>query len=329
MITLTSCPGCSHDRLIPALPGSGRSDNSLGRLLGRPLPIDINGFDLAAHAKSAWSVCGNCGLMFAANRPDAQGLESWYPPLFQLSEERGYNTWPLPPNYIEGKRRAAAQLFERLNKTGIFEGAKTLIHFRTGPGHFLESVRRAYPHLDAYGLEYFEHPARHAKQLMGESRVAQISTPEPKHPFPVKRFDVIVANHFLTHAHEPKAFLAYLRSILSDTGTLVITNELDHALSFKSLTAYPRGLNFFHKQLFTRATLIPFLASCGFSSIDISEAPGKTPKYIMLLCRKAAEVPQAPQDSKPPLALIRGWRWKHRAYRTFRFAIDPARRLLR
>jgi SAM-dependent methyltransferase len=296
MITLTSCPGCSHDRLIPALPGSGRSDNSLGRLLGRPLPIDINGFDLAAHAKSAWSVCGNCGLMFAANRPDAQGLESWYPPLFQLSEERGYNTWPLPPNYI---------------------------------GHFLESVRRAYPHLDAYGLEYFEHPARYAKQLMGESRVAQISTPEPKHPFPVKRFDVIVANHFLTHAHEPKAFLAYLRSILSDTGTLVITNELDHALSFKSLTAYPRGLNFFHKQLFTRATLIPFLASCGFSSIDISEAPGKTPKYIMLLCRKAAEVPQAPQDSKPPLALIRGWRWKHRAYRTFRFAIDPARRLLR
>jgi SAM-dependent methyltransferase len=327
-ILLDHCPACNHDGIIEALPQAMTSDNSLGRLLKNGAKLALPGFDLAAHRRSRWSVCSHCALIFARSRPSPEGLSLWYPPLFQLSEERGYNTAPLPQAYLAGKRQSAEKLFRQIDAQGVLAQAKSLIHFRTGPGHFLDMVRKKYSQIEVYGLEYFEHPAAYAKELVGEDRVAQISTPEPEHPFPVQKFDVIVANHFLTHAHEPRKFLDYLRSILSEQGTLIVYNELDHDRSLRSMTAYPRGLNFFHKQLFTRPSLLAFLKSCGFEPQDISAAAlGRPSKYITLFCKPAAA--KQPQRGEPGKAakLLRSWFRKHRLYRSFRFVIDPARRL--
>lgn len=312
------------------LPPELASDNSLHRLLDETSGIRFSGFDLHANAKSDWSVCEYCALMFARNRPSPARLAEWYPVLFQISEERNYNTAQLPQKYLEGKKRSGEKLFKLLDKHGIFAGARSLIQFRTGPGFFPYAARQAYPHLDVYGLEYFEHPANHAAKLLGSDRVARISEPEPSHSFDAGPFDVIVANHFLTHAHEPRKFLEYLRSILGDNGTLVLMNEIDHALSFQSMKAYSRGLNFFHKQLFTRDTLASFVGSCGFTATDISAEPdGKKPKEITLLCRKAP--PAAPPRGRPSeaSALFRAWRRKSRLYSKLRFVIDPSLKLIR
>ena len=326
---LDQCPGCGHGEILAAFPGGPASDNSLGRLLKRADAPALPGFNLAAHARSEWSVCGHCALMFARSRPQADGLEAWYPPLFQLSEERGYNTAPLPQTYIDGKRRGAEKLFQDFDALGLFAGATSLIHFRTGPGHFLDIVRRKYPALEVYGLEYFEHPAAFAQSLVGSNRVARISAPEPVSPFPVQRFDLIIANHFLTHAHEPRKFLGYLRGLLSDTGTLVLYNELDHDLSFASMTAYPRGLNFFHKQLYTRSSLNAFVRSCGFAPEEISKPKnGKPSKYITLRCTPADPAPAPASEPEHALRLLRTWRRKHRLYRALRWVIDPVRRLI-
>lgn len=326
VVRLGACPCCGHGELRAILPAKLASDNSLGRLLGKDLGPALSGFDLRANAKSDWSVCEYCALIFARNRPSSAKLADWYPILFQISEERNYNTAQLPTAYIENKKRGAEKLFQQLDAHGIFAGARSLIQFRTGPGHFLDIARQSYPHLDVYGLEYFEHPAKYAAQLLGSDRIARISLPEPTHPFDAGPFDVVVANHFLTHAHEPRKFLEYLKSILSDKGTLVLMNELDHARSLKSMTAYSRGLNFFHKQLFTRDTLRSFIRSCGLTATDISvDRKGKKAKEVMLLCRKGP--PEAPQRGRPSdaAALFRSWRLKNRFYMKLRFVIDPIR----
>jgi SAM-dependent methyltransferase len=329
-ILLEACPACGHGELLRAFPDTLASDNSLGRLAGKRGVPEFPGFDVREHLLSLWSVCGHCALMFARRRPSSARLAEWYPPLFQLSEERGYNTAPLPESYLRGKREGAEKLHRLLGRHGVFAGAKSLIHFRTGPGHLLDAVKRGHPEIDVYGLEYFEHPANHAKTLVGADKVKRIAEPEPANPFPLNRFDVIIANHFLTHAHEPVAFLRYLRGLLSETGKLVIYNELDHALSFRSMTAYPRGLNFFHKQLFTRASLDAFVRAQGLEPVEIDTAPdGKRPKYIMLLCSPANATSVASGDAKAALSLIRSWRQNHRLYRTLRFVIEPVRRALR
>lgn len=328
MHSLSNCPACERADMQPVFKGL-KDDNTLARLVGEPLPFGLPGFDLAAHATSDWHVCKHCALLFAKNRPDAAGLEKWYPQLFQYSEERNYNVAPLPTAYLEGKAKAARKFFSELDGHEIFAAAKSLMHFRTGPGDFLVEAKNKYPHLNVYGLEYFEHPAAHARSMLGHDKVEIISLPEPKHGFDRTHFDVVVANHFLTHAHDPRKLMAYFRTILSDNGTLIIYNELDHDLSLKSMTAYARGLNFFHKQLFSRNSLLPFVEACGFAVEDISIRKNeKLPKYVTLLCRKATPKPMPQGDHVTALKLLQSWRRKHLFYKFGKPVIDPIRRLV-
>jgi SAM-dependent methyltransferase len=328
MLSLSNCPACDQSHMRPAFSGR-KPDNTLARLAGKPLPFALPGFDLEIHATSNWQVCEHCALIFAKNRPNSKGLEKWYPQLFQYSEERNYNTATLPQSYLDGKAKSALELLGTINSHNILAAAKSLIHFRTGPGHLLAEAKKQNPALDVYGLEYFEHPAAYARTLVGNDRIATIQLPEPKHPFAVTSFDVVIANHFLTHAHDPRALVAYFRTILADTGTLVLYNELDHDLSLKSMTAYARGLNFFHKQLFTRRTLVGFLQACGFSVEDIStDKNGKQPKYITLLCRKAKAQPMQEGNAAQALQLLQSWQRKHTFYKFGKPLIDPIRRLV-
>jgi SAM-dependent methyltransferase len=328
MHSLIKCPACDHSEMHSVFSGHA-PDNSLARLAKKPLPFLLPGFDVIAHAVSDWHVCRHCALLFAKNRPDVKGTSNWYPQLFQHSEERSYNTPELPLAYVEGKARSSKEFLNFLGQHDLFKHAKSLIQFRTGPGHLLSEAEKQYPGLDVYGLEYFEHPAAYARTLVGKEKIAVIDVPEPKHPFALRTFDVIIANHFLTHAHDPRALMTYFRSILSDAGTLVIYNELDHDLSLKSMTAYARGLNFFHKQLFTRKTLIGFVQACGFAVEEIIAAgPAKKRKYITLLCRKAE--PHAIPKGNPAEAakLLQSWRRKHRFYKFAKPLIDPVRKLM-
>lgn len=328
MHSLSNCPACDSTNLQLVF-STWTGDNTLARLVDKPLPFALPGFDLPAHATSAWHICRHCALLFARNRPDAAGLAQWYPQLFQYSEERSYNTATLPQSYLDGKAKAARALLADIEPYGVFTNAKSLVQFRTGPGHFLAEAKANHPGLDVYGLEYFEHPAAYARTLVGDDRIEIISLPEPRPRFARKTFAVVVANHFLTHAHDPKVLMANFRDILSDDGTLVLYNELDHDLSLKSMTAYARGLNFFHKQLFSRATLLPFVESCGFAVKDISvRKNGKLPKYVTLLCQKAASKPMPKGDATAALKLLQSWRRKHTLYRFGKPVIDSIRKLV-
>jgi SAM-dependent methyltransferase len=305
-------------------------DNTVARLIGKPLPIELPGFDLEAHATSNWSVCMHCALMFAANRPDLDKLPNWYPQLFEYSEERNYNTEVIPDSYLAGKAKAAKTLFADMQANHVLNGSARLIHFRCGPGHLLKYASDARLGLDVFGLEYFEHPANHAKQLVGDDRIAIIDVPDPVQPFGNRRFEVIVSNHFLTHAHNPAKLLRYYHQLLAEDGKLVIYNEQDHDLSLKSMTAYGRGINFFHNQLFTADTLSRFLLAHGFKSRVISTAkPGKKQKYATLLCTKVVAEPMRRGKPERALALLRSWRRKHRLYQATRPVVDPVRKLLR
>ena len=328
MYSLTHCPACNSNSIDPVFPGL-RGDNTLFRLLGKTLPFALSGFNLKRHATSEWSSCGHCALLFARNRPKPDGLADWYPKLFQISEERNYNQSELPVSYLEGKAQSAQLLLDNLNSHNVLSGARNLIQFRTGPGHLLALAKQQMPTLEVFGLEYFEHPAAYARKLIGNERIQIIDLPEPKHGFDVGKFDVVISNHFLTHAHDPKALMTYYKSILASEGKLLLFNELDHDLSLRSMTAYRRGLNFFHKQLFTRHSLIAFVESCGFDVKDISKNnKGKMPKYITLLCTHSSAKPIPSADVNAARKLLRSWRRKHLFYRFAKPVIEPVRRLL-
>ena len=327
---LSHCPCCGHAHFSTPVVNFQVSDNSLGSLLSGRKSADLPGFDLAAFSRVGWSVCGHCATIFARRRPVLAGQPGWYVPLFQLSEERNYDTYPLPAAYLAGKQKSAAKLFDTLDRAGVFASQRSVLHLRCGPGYLLQLIGGRLPDAKLYGLEYFVNPARCAREILPRARIAAITGPEPVVSFARQKFDLIIVNHFLTHANDPSAYVDYLKTLLADGGQIVFYNELDHALSLKSMSAYPRGLNFFHKQLFNRNTLSGFLKSRGLSVADVDSTSGaKPPKYIAVVCRKGEARPMPPGDSQAAVQLLENWSKKSRFYARTKWAIKPMRKLIR
>jgi SAM-dependent methyltransferase len=310
---LKQCPACKSTALAPAFASESPAHNSLSRL-GNDLPPGIDPAFLKAFNKIHWSICKDCGLIFAGLRPAGAGNSAWYLPLFKHSEERGYDSFPLPEKYVSSKAKSNARLYEIIAAKGLIPQGARLIQVRCATG---ELLRLAKQHLDAdvWGLDFFSSCVAHANAILGETRVAQMTEPEPHNPFPQKKFDVIIANHMITHAHEPESLLGRFREWLSDDGVLIVYNEPDHQLTLKSFKAYPRGINFFHKQLFTEATFISSMRCWGFEPERI-RVPGddarKFEKNMMFVCRKQKPIKAAKGDWKQGARLLRGWETRRR-----------------
>jgi SAM-dependent methyltransferase len=213
----------------------------------------------------SWMTCDFCDLIFAGQRPTDQNIESWYLELFKTSEERNYDSFPLPTEYVEGKKQSGADLFAKLNQQGLIPHSSRVLHIRCATGEFLRLAQNERA-CKVTGLDFFPSSVRHANDALGTNAVFQMRGPQPENPFPDEQYDLIVSNHMVTHAHDPAALMTNFRKWLKDDGVLVLMNEPDHALSLKSWKSYPRGLNFFHKQMFTASTFKSSLAGWGFGA---------------------------------------------------------------
>lgn len=314
-IVVKHCPTCRGEDLAPVFRAEAVRHNSLARLDAseRPEGVDLSFFK--TFERPRWSVCKSCGLAFAGLRPSNDRVADWYLPLFKVAEERGYDTLPLPADYVAGKVETHDRLYEILSGAGLIPSGARLLHIRCATGGLLDLARRNQA-ADVWGLDYFASCATHANILLGEDRVAQMTEPEPRNPFAQKTFDVIVANHMVTHSHDPAALVGLFRDWLAEDGVLVVYNEPDHALTLKSRSAYPRGLNFFHKQLFTEATFIAAMRAWGFEPSRVNvEGPDarKFQKNMMFACRKSAPVAPPKGDWRGIAGALRGWSRMRRA----------------
>jgi SAM-dependent methyltransferase len=82
-------------------------------------------------------------------------------------------------------------------------------------------------------------------------------------------FDLVAANHLLTHAVRPAEALAAIRSKLAPGGHLYLYNEPDEADFLESRKSIFNTLNAFHLQAFDGASLARALAAAGFEPVFI------------------------------------------------------------
>src|SRR6185436_15474494 len=82
-------------------------------------------------------------------------------------------------------------------------------------------------------------------------------------------FDLVVANHVMTHAVRPAALLASLRERMAPGGHLYLYNEPDEADFLDTGKSMFNTLNAFHLQTFDGASLARALQSAGFEPVYI------------------------------------------------------------
>jgi 2-polyprenyl-3-methyl-5-hydroxy-6-metoxy-1,4-benzoquinol methylase len=308
-VYLTSCPGCGGADLISVFGRETARHNSLTRLASNTGEAAKHNDILRQFAQVGWTVCKHCALVFARRRPASAGCTDWYVPLFKLSEERSYDVFPLPPEFVEGKRKGQETLFRHLLDTGCIKDGAKILHIRCATGELLRLARQV-KRAEVWGADFFPACVRHASAQLGESRVAEITGPEPDNPFAPRKFDLIISNHMITHSHDPGLLLRRYHDWLSEGGLLVVYNEIDHTPFLRSFSAYRRGINFFHKQLFTRVTFISLLRRCGFEPVHQDANMGsksKLAKNMLMTFRKERPCFPARQDYRSSLRMMRAW----------------------
>jgi SAM-dependent methyltransferase len=308
IIELKHCPACQSAVLIPAFAHETKRHNSLARM-GKDLPIGFDPVFVKAFDKIHWKICADCGLIFATTRPPGPGSGSWYLPLFKMSEERGYDTYPLPESYAASKAQSNKRLYEIITANELIAKGAHLLHVRCATGDLLKLAKENLE-ADVWGLDFFVACVTHANAMLGEPRVAQMLEPEPQNPFPQKKFDVIIANHMTTHAHDPVTLIGRFRDWLTDDGVLIVHNEPNHQETLKSFRAYPRGINFFHKQLFTEDTFMSSMKSWGFEPTRIKSTGDDARKFeknMMFVCRKQGPQNSQKVDGNKSVRLLKSW----------------------
>ncbi len=248
LIELAECPGCG-----------GRTFHEVYAYndhVYRPEPA------ARAIATSAFSACPACGLFFARRRQDRDSVGEFYTNFAQF-ENRHYAVYPPPANYLRGKEKRSAQICASLDERGMLRSGLAVLHIRSDGGTLLAHLRERWNASGLFGLDYFDSNIRYAKEVLHLPNIAKLDG-GCRIPF-AQRFDLIISNHMLTHALEPRAFLATLRGLLAPDGAVFFYNENDHeALFDPKQELLSGGINAFHKQLLTRVSLANLLQRAGF-----------------------------------------------------------------
>ncbi len=335
---LDRCPVCDHDGLLVPSVGDDFSDNSLGSSVAAPSrdeahPVSkatLDGLDVTSLMHSDWRVCGHCAMMFSRTRPLLDATSTWYNPLFRTVENRDFDVWPLPEMFVRNQAQTAQDMFEIFRNHGVMQDVGSVLHMRCNTGHLLDLMSSEADLTVARGMEYFESPARYAAGLLGQENVSLITSPAPQVPEIEGGYDLIVVNHFLTHSPDPRLFIEQLKPRLSEHGRIVFYNEQDHDQVLRHSDHYSKGINVFHNQLFTRATLPSFLRTCGLDARQLPHPNGlkwSVGHHTMMFVCQADEAIAMPRgNADQSLAVMNTWANMHRRYARLMALPKPLRR---
>jgi SAM-dependent methyltransferase len=227
--------------------------------------------DLASHlfvdrrlARGRYSLCANCGIIFAAVRPKPEVAAEYYA-LFSELEEKNHDVYPPPSRKSRGKLAIASELIAKLDSFGLLKPGMAVLHVRCDAGILLKALRERVPDATLHGLDYFETNVRYLNEQDFAS-AAILSPGGIELPWRTS-YDLIFANHHFTHSLDPRADLARLAGALKPGGRILFYNEVDHAVLFDPENEHFTRLDVinFHKQLFVRDTFESFLRHAGFA----------------------------------------------------------------
>ena len=242
MRTLTHCPACRTANPMPTEIPTNVS----------PRVADRFGAGVVADGK--YAVCRRCDLLFARQRQDQEDAAAYYR-AFRILEQRDYAVYPPPSFFLAQQRRFSDRLLHELNAAGALDDCKSAVNVRCENGTHLARLRDQHGVRDVYGLDHFDSNLRYAREQLGLEHLALLDPANPSANFEREHYDLVLANHQVTHALNPLSLLERFRSWLAPGGTLVLYNENDHRRYLRKRTLYGRGVGNYHKQLLTRRSL--------------------------------------------------------------------------
>jgi len=203
-------------------------------------------------------VCKRCGLMFLYPQPSAEDLRDFYgKEYFQKTKPNSYGY----PNYLKDRENITRTFQRRLRGIqNIWPQKGPILDVGCAAGFFLEVAKQE--GWDPYGIEISQYAASVAQQQFGERVFLGTLFGSP---FPQQFFDVITAWDYIEHVRDPIAELKQIRTLLKDSGLLVLSTP-----DVKSLPARITGDRWMgykdkeHLYYFSSSTMRRALAQSGF-----------------------------------------------------------------
>jgi len=317
--------------VVAILPRGAKVDTTLDLIYERGRTSELADVDLSPFLSPEFLICENCALIFMKRRSTPAGAALYYPRLFHLIETPlPFDELPIPDRFLQRRTWIAQHLIEVLADNDYLADVESVLHVRCNMGEVLKILRDEYGFSEVYGLEYLPSLIRHAREVFGLENVERMVVPEFHNPFPRKRFDLIFCNEPFGHAHDPGVVVAELKDLLSDGGLIVVYNEKDHSRVLASNKLFPHGMNFFHKQLYTRRSLRSFLELSGFEVLSLPHpaigkaTSPKNTKILYLLRRDESVTPMLPSDEVDAMKRnFRRWWSSHKWYKRRRRLLSP------
>jgi SAM-dependent methyltransferase len=289
IIELTACSVCSHGKWTPV--------------------CEFNRFFLSETAPDAdamradYALCHRCGVVFARRRPVGERFRF----LLEHFEETLGRASGQPGTKVLGSRRLSEEEAERLRvratqpmfvsefpriKGGGRQHLPQLLRDRLAVAAHVEilgslltlkaprvleirprfgaigaALRRLYGG-DTFALPLFEAQQVLVREAYGTRADHLLDFDSFEIPY-TGCFDLVVANHLLTHALRPAEALATIRQRLAPGGHLYLYNEPDEADFLATGKSIFNTLNAFHLQTFDGAALARALQSAGFEPVYV------------------------------------------------------------
>jgi SAM-dependent methyltransferase len=303
--TLASCPVCGHgDRTLVC-------EFNKFVLMSRPPDEPACRYD--------YMLCHRCGVVYASRRPVGERYQ-WLFTHFEetigradtglrsvrkltlsafsltdddreelrralqkgvfVSDHLGVSRKDYVPSLLSD-RLAVAPHVELLGSLLDLKGSRTL-EIRSRSGALSAALTRLYG-VRATATSPFEHQRLVTRELYGIP-----SFPMDFETFVVPEggpYDLIVSNHFLTHAVQPKCFFAAVHEALIPGGHLYLYHEPDEGEFTVDGRSMFNTLNAFHLQTFDGASLVRALAANRFEVVFQSQHGGS----FICLARAARE----------------------------------------
>ena len=165
---------------------------------------------------------------------------------------------PAARKLFRAKSKTAQSLVAYLIKQGVLSDGMRIAHIRSDVGSFMLAIQQEFPNCQIHGFDYFDSNIRYAR-AQGLGDVAELD-PARLCLLEEPGYDLVICNHVMTHAFDPKADLKTLYRVIKPGGALFLYNEADHLLRFQPDSAHYQwvALNNFHKQLLTSHSLNNF-----------------------------------------------------------------------
>jgi SAM-dependent methyltransferase len=313
-LTVHACPVCGDDRATLV------SEYNKFLLLETAPDVEASRYDYA--------LCHGCGMVFARIRPVGERFRY----LVERFEEtigrapsaaaptgKAMNARRLSAGHVaELTERAASGVFvsevpppaapylpallrDRLAVSAHVEllgsllplRAPRVLEVRPRFGAIGAALRRLYD-AEVVTLPLFEPHQFLIRQVYGLQADHLLDYDQFAIPYPGS-FDLIVANHLVTHAVRPREMLATLRSRLAPGGHLYLYNEPDEADFLGGGKSMFNTLNPFHLQAFDAPSLVRGLRANGFATTFVAHHEG----HVILLATPAdAEVAEFSEDDR-------------------------------